>query len=292
MYVVLNFIVGVSTALMIFLNGSLEGYVGNYTSLLYIHISGLLLISLSLFKKEEVKQPAKKRPWFLLAGSFGIIVVSLNNIIFSRGGVLLTLGGTLTGQVLAATVMELYKVIKKGEKLHSGRIVSLILVIPGAIIIGSRSGLNPLWIILSWLPGILIMIQAYFNSQNIISYGFKITTIVHYLSAFILLLIGIIFIPQAGNFMDVFRGEVPIYFAAGGGFVSVFIVMMGSFLLLKIKPITYVLLMYSGQLCGALFLDYLMDLSLSMEKIVALILIVSGLLAGEFPFKQRSETKK
>lgn len=291
MFYILNFIVGISTALMIFLNGSLEGYVGNYTSLIYIHISGLIMISLSMFKRERVIETDKKKPWFLLAGTFGIAVVTLNNIVFSRGGVLLTLGGTLTGQVFAAMVMELFRVIRRGEKLHSGRVVSLLLVIPGAIIIGSRSGLDPLWIVLSWIPGILIMVQAYMNSQNILNYGFKITTTVHYLSAFSLLLLGMLFIPQSGTLMNLFKGEVPIYFAVGGGFISVFIVAIGSFLLLKINPVTYVLLMYSGQLCGALILDYFMKVEMSIEKVIALILIVTGLLAGEFPFKQRGEQK-
>lgn len=287
MNIILALITGLCISLMIFFNGSLEGYIGNYPSLLFIHMSGFILISLSFLKKSEIKVREKKSKWNLLAGVMGIVIVTLNNKIYGMGGVLLTLGGTLAGQVIMAAIMETVRHKKKGEKLPIGKILSLCLVLPGAIIIGLRSKLPLYWILISWVPGILVMIQAYMNSQNVLSIGFKKTLIVHYGSALVVLSLMLMFIPLGDSISKVFSGNVPLQYVIGGGAIAVFVISIGSYLLLRLKPITYVLLLYSGQLSGALFLDYSLGLPFSIEKFIAMILIICGLLVGEFKIKKR-----
>ena len=281
MNIILILLVGVCSSIMIYLNGSLEGYIGNFPALLFIHISGLSLIVLSFAKKTVENVQQKKSKWFLLAGVLGIGVVSLNNTIYKMGGVLLTLGGTLAGQVLMASIMEILKNKKNGEKLTIGKIISLFLVIPGATLIGLRSQLPFYWIFISWIPGILIMLQSYMNSQNILSVGFKKTLFVHYASALLILLVMVIFIPVKEQVHLVLSGNVPIHFVVGGGSIALFVVSIGSYLLLNLKPITYVLLMYTGQMSTTIVLDYTQGLPFSIEKLLAMFLIITGLILGE-----------
>lgn len=287
MNIILSLLTGICISTMIYFNGSLESYVGNFPSLIFIHISGFLLVSFMFLFKKEPKLREKKSRWYLFAGVMGILVVTLNNKIYSMGGVLLTLSGTLTGQVLMAVLLEISKNRKSNSNIPIGKIVSLFLIIPGAIIIGSRSGLPFYWIILSWVPGILVMLQSFMNSQNILSIGFRKTLIIHYGSTLVALFFMILFMPNITNSVNmVLTGKVPVQFVIGGGSIAIFVVSIGSYLLLKLKPITYVLLLYSGQLSGAIFIDITQGLPLSIEKLFAMILIIVGLFFSEFNFRK------
>ncbi|QEN05913.1 hypothetical protein EW093_14830 [Thiospirochaeta perfilievii] len=288
MNIILTLITGICISLMIFFNGSLDGYIGNFPSLLFIHSTGFILISLSFLKKQRPRKREKKSKWFLLAGVMGIVVVTLNNTVYNMGGVLLTLGGTLAGQVIMASIMELVKHNKNGERVPIGKIISLLLVIPGATIIGLRSNIEFYWIFISWIPGMLVMLQSYMNSQNILSIGFKKTLIIHYGSTLAVLLIMMIFIPLGDSVSKVLSGQVPLQFVIGGGSIAIFIVSVGSYLLLKLKPITYVLLLYTGQLSSAILLDYTTGLPFSKEKFIAMILIICGLFLGEIKLNKKA----
>lgn len=287
MNIILALITGICISAMIYFNGSLESYVGNYPSLIFIHLTGFILVSTMFLKKPKVKERERRSRWYLLAGIMGLLVVTINNKIFGLGGVLLTLSGTLTGQVIMALIMEIKRDRKLNVSLPPGKIISLFLVIPGGVLIGLRSGLPFYWIVISWLPGMLVMIQSFMNSQNILSLGFKKTLIMHYGSSLVVLLIMLPFMPSITEaFLNTFSGNVPLQFVLGGGSIAIIIVSVGSYLLLKLKPITYVLLLYSGQLSGAIFIDYTQGLPLSIEKLAAMILIIAGLIIGETKFKK------
>ncbi len=286
MNIILALITGLCISVMIFFNGSLESYIGNIPSLLCIHITALVL-SLAMFikKRSNIVREHKSR-LFLLAGVIGIIVVTISNQVFNKGGVLLTLSGTLSGQVVMAFIIELIKFKKLNKKLPIGKLLSLILVLPGSIILGLQSNLSFGWIMLSWVPGILILIQAYMNSQNILSVGFRVTLLFHFGTALLALIPLVLIFPLGDSISQVLSGSVPIVFIVGGGTVALFVISIGSFLLLKLNPITYVLLLYTGQLTGALIIDFLQARPLSMETIIAMGLIITGLFSGEIKFRK------
>lgn len=281
MYTILTLITGLCISIMIFFNGSLEGVIGNYPALISIHITGFTLSSLMFMKRSSKESREKRSPWYLSAGLLGIIVVTITNQVFKRGGVLVTLSGTLTGQVLLATVMELISHIKKRENLPTRKTLSIALVLPGAILLGLRSDLSPLWIVISWIPGILILTQSFMNSQNIVSIGFRKTLLFHFGTVVLILIPGLFIFSVDIPYKEILSGDVPILFLTGGGTVALFVISIGSYLLLKIKPITYVLLIYSGQIAGAIIIDIIIGNNLSLEKIAAMGLIVVGLFIGE-----------
>lgn len=287
MNIILTLITGLCISAMIFFNGSLEGIIGNIPAIIFIHVVGLILTSPLFIKKTEKKSMEKKSRWYLLAGVLGIAVVTISNKVFWKGGVLLTLSGTLAGQVIMAAVMEWVKHKKEKKSMPIGKILSLALVLPGSIIIGLRSGLTFDWILLSWIPGAIILMQSFMNSQNILSIGFRKTLVFHFGTALAVLLPMMLFIPMEDAFSKVFSGQVPILFLIGGGSLSLFVITIGSYLLLKIKPITYVLLMYCGQLTGAMMIDSLSGYGFSIEKAAAMGLVIAGLFLGELKKKKR-----
>lgn len=280
--IILAIITGLCISGMIFFNGSLSESIGNLPSLLFIHLTGFILTALLFIRKQPNKKREKKSNLYLLAGILGIVVVTISNLIFSKGGVLLTLSGTLAGQVLAAFVMESIRHKNDDTKIGVSKIISTVLVVLGASILGLKSHISVIWILLSWIPGILILIQSYMNSQNILSIGFRKTLIFHFGTVFIVLIPLVLLNPIGSSMIKVFSGEVPIPFLIGGGSLALFVVSIGSYLLLKLKPIIYVLLLYSGQLIGALVIDYIVGIPLSLDKLMSMGIIVIGLIVGEY----------
>lgn len=274
---------------MIFFNGSLESQTGNIPALFFIHLTAFTLSGLLFLKKNVKVQREKKSRLYLLAGLLGIIVVSITNKVFMKGGVLLALSGTFAGQVFLATIMEWFKYRQEEKKMPWTKFFSLFCIIPGSLWLGYRSQLPLQWILLSWVPGILILAQSWLNSQNILSVGVRITLLFHFGSV-LLLLAPLFLISYRSEIMPlVLTGEVPLQNLTGGGFMSIFVISLGSYLLLKIKPVTYVLLLYSGQLAAALILDSFQGYDLSLEKVVGVILIIAGLFIGEVKKGNSSE---
>ncbi|MGL1893149.1 MAG: DMT family transporter [Spirochaetaceae bacterium] len=282
MNIILALITGLCISVMIYFNGSLESYIGNIPSLLLIHLTALFLSSVMFLKKSKPKVRIKKSRLYLLAGIIGILVVTISNQVFRKGGVLLTLSGTLSGQVIMAFILEVVKSKKTDKKISIGKVISLLLVLPGSIILGSQNSMSLGWILLSWVPGFLILIQAYMNSQNILSVGFRVTLIFHFATALVGILLLLTIFPLGDTVSQLLSGQVPPIFIFGGGFVSIFVISIGSYLLLKLTPLTYVLLLYTGQLTGALIIDLFQGRPLSVEIVFAMCLIVIGLFSGEF----------
>lgn len=254
---------------MIYFNGSLESIVGSELSLFFIHITACVLTILSFLKKPERKRSVNRNKLFLLAGLLGILIVVVTNRVFLKGGVLLALSGTFTGQIIAATCLEI--VNRKG--LTKVQLFSMLLIISASFLLGYINSLHVIWVLISWLPGILLFIQTYMNSQNILSVGTRVTLIFHFGTVLLVLVPFLMF----NNTLSVvewrYLQEIPTLFLIGGGALAIFVISISSSLLLKLPALTFVLLLYTGQLTGAVFIDYIMNIPFSMGKLVVLIII-------------------
>lgn len=278
MNTVLVIFTGLAISLMVFFNGSLGTHTDNLSSLVIIHFTGLTLSAIlyPLLQRGKVKLKDHNKI-YLLAGLLGIVVVSILNITFSRGGVIVTLLGTMVGQTIAALVLE---IIKK-NKITFQKILSVTLIIIPAIMIGLSKGVFIGWIILSWLPGVCIFVQSYMNALNIKNIGVNKTLIFHFGTVLLALIPFILF--TGGSFTPILQAisNVQKQFVFGGGSVAVIAISLNSYLLLKVKPVKLVLLMYIGQLGGALILDSIQGIEINSAYIIGIIAVVTGLIIGE-----------
>jgi len=81
MYKNLALINGVILAIMIFLNGMLANITGPYMSTLIFHIIGfILIIIISIIKKNRLSNLRKLPLMFFLPGILSVITILLNNI--------------------------------------------------------------------------------------------------------------------------------------------------------------------------------------------------------------------
>ena len=102
----------------------LANNIGNYPSVIIIHIIGLIGISFILIINKVKLNLGKDIPIYLYsAGAIGVFTVSFNNLSFNHLGVSLTLALGLLGQSVASVVIDHFgllgmKVIKfKKEKM-------------------------------------------------------------------------------------------------------------------------------------------------------------------------------
>ncbi len=136
MYKNLALINGVILAIMIFLNGILANITGPYMSTLIFHIIGfILIIIISIIKKNRLSNLRKLPLMFFLPGILSVITILLNNISIPKIGLTLTIGITLFGQLVMSSLVEHFGLFGmpvnkfKKEKILGFSIISLGIIV-------------------------------------------------------------------------------------------------------------------------------------------------------------------
>ncbi|HCQ88879.1 MAG TPA: EamA-like transporter family protein [Clostridium sp.] len=136
MYKNLALINGVILAIMIFLNGMLLNITGPYISTLIFHIIGfILIIIISIIKKNRLSNLRKLPLMFFLPGILSVVTILLNNISIPKIGLTLTIGITLFGQLVMSSLVEHFGLFGmpvnkfKKEKILGFSIISLGIIV-------------------------------------------------------------------------------------------------------------------------------------------------------------------
>ncbi len=284
MFLALSIFTGFLVALMIQFNGLLQDAVGGINSLLFIHLAGLAgtCLLFPFIRKKLKGDPAEKTPlYYLTAGMIGSAIVFLASVSYLKGGILLSLSGSLAGQTLAASIIESFYPPERERSSLFQRIISPALLIPGSILIGIKAGAATFWIMLAWMPGILLMFQQSMNAGNTRRWGTPKTVVFNYVSALILIIP--LFLLQQPAARQVFSGgfQLPLYVVIGGGLIGVFTTGIIAILLLKAPALMVILGIYVGELAGGIILDLWGGNPIAVEKLIGIALIVFGLGAGK-----------
>lgn len=136
MYKFYAIIIGALISIMVSFNGILDGYLGNYLSVLVIHIVGLLSVSIILLWRREKPILGKGVPYYLYSGgAIGILLVLVNNICFSNLGASLTLSLGVFGQLLLSSIIDHYGLLgMEVYKFQKKKIVGFAIILTGIII--------------------------------------------------------------------------------------------------------------------------------------------------------------
>ncbi|MFU7514448.1 DMT family transporter [Clostridium sp. HCS.1] len=136
MYNFLSFFTGILITIMISLNGVLSKHLGNYSSILVIHILGFLILTLILTLKKYKISFSKDIPLILYsAGIIGVFTVLFNNISFSALGAALTISLGLLGQTISSIIIDSFGLIKMQKiSFKKEKILGLLLIILGIVV--------------------------------------------------------------------------------------------------------------------------------------------------------------
>lgn len=136
MYKLLSGLIGILITVMLAFNGVLAKNTGNYSSIVIIHLVGLICISFILLIRKIKLRFQNDIPIFLYsAGAIGVFTVLLNNLSFNSIGASLTLALGLLGQSLTSIVIDHYGLLGakvcafKKQKLFGLIIIALGIVI-------------------------------------------------------------------------------------------------------------------------------------------------------------------
>jgi transporter family-2 protein len=106
-YNLLSVFIGALIAVMVTFNGVLSAGVGNYTSIVIIHNTGLICITIIVFINKSKIKINKKFPLYLYsAGAIGILTVLFNNLSFQALGVSIPIALGLFGQSVSSIIID------------------------------------------------------------------------------------------------------------------------------------------------------------------------------------------
>lgn len=311
MYVVLAIVTGGLVSVMIQANGELQSLAGALPALLAIHLSGLVTTGAyvgttaagsvvahrlrasfrplaALTRRGASPSPAAARRssrnsplWFLTAGILGIVAVFINNEVYRHGGVVLTLMGTLAGQTMAAQFLEKTRWFDRRLSPPLQRLLALLFILPGTVLIGLWSRAGIAWVLISWIPGGVLMIQQMMNARNTIRFGSKTMLLFNYASALTALGLLVATSPSLVSGAVAAVSAAPIPVICGGGFLGVMVVGFSSFLFARAPALQVVLGMYAGQIAVGIVLDTLSARPLTLVNVAGVTMVVIGLLIGE-----------
>ncbi|MBU5316994.1 DMT family transporter [Clostridium bornimense] len=136
MYNLLSIFIGALIGLMVYFNGILSIYLGNYTSSVIVHLVGLIGIILVLIcTKSKLKFDRSISLFLYSAGVIGVFTVLFTNIGFMSVGASLTIALSLLGQTISAIIIDHYGLLGVNViKFNKKKLIGLSIITIGIII--------------------------------------------------------------------------------------------------------------------------------------------------------------
>ena len=133
MYNFLSLLIGILISVMILFNGKLSEGAGNYSSLVIIHIIGLLAITAVMFFKKIKISFRNNLPWYLYsAGAISTFTVLVNNITYVKIGVALPLALGLLGQSVTSIIFDEFGLMGMPKvKFKKKKLIGFVIIIAG-----------------------------------------------------------------------------------------------------------------------------------------------------------------
>lgn len=136
MYKIYSAFIGILITIMMVFNGKLSELLGNYSSVVIIHVTGLIgMIAWLLIKGVMIKFDKNIPLYIYSAGIIGVFTVLFTNISFNFLGASLTLALSLLGQSIASILIDHYGFFgAKVNKFKNEKLIGLIAISLGIVI--------------------------------------------------------------------------------------------------------------------------------------------------------------
>lgn len=133
MYNFLSLLIGILVAIMIAFNGQLSHGIGNYSSLIVIHMVGFIVIwVIMLYKKIKLSFKNNLPLYLYIAGAISVFTVMFNNLSFAALGVSLPVALGLLGQLLTSLVFDHYGLLGMPKvSFNKKKFLGLLIIIIG-----------------------------------------------------------------------------------------------------------------------------------------------------------------
>jgi Uncharacterized protein conserved in bacteria len=260
------------------LNSVLAARVGNYLSLILIHLSGFIPLCVIVLLRKE-KGSGEKLPFYCYLGGFvGVGTVVACNLAYGNLGASLAVALALLGQTIGSIAVDATGFLGRRKYPLSARsLPGIALAILGVIVIaGSWEGRLG-YMALAFASGFLPAMSFTMNSQVGLSRGVFRATWCNYAVGLLttLALIAILRPPLASEASGL-AGTGLIYII-GGGLLGVVFVAATSFIFPKIPALWTTLLLFTGQALTGVVVDAIAQGSFSVRKLVGTLIVLAGM---------------
>lgn len=293
MYYFISILTGLLIASTIAMNGELTVNYGLYSASVFIHISGLVLISVMLIiKKLNPFLRNKTTLPLYLGGVVGVLTVIFTNLSFGKISVSAILALGLLGQCIASLVIDQFGIL--GMPKHPFRISKLIgiaFVLAGIVFMILPLGSSAvLAVLLSFMTGFTIVLSRTINAGLAQKIGAMQSTFFNYFTG---LLASILLLFSIGTNEPLFTGvlissDIWIYL---GGFVGVVIITLLNYTVSKITSLYMTLLIFIGQVFSGVAIDFLLSSTFSIKNLFGGLMVVLGLTINVLIDKKRTKNK-
>jgi len=275
MYYFLSLLCGILLAAMIPLNGGLADIFGLHSASVFIHITGLIVITAIILIKRE-KPFANRQAFYLyLGGAIGVLTVICNNLAFGRISVSAILALLLVGQGITGLAFDQFGWLGMPKHpFRKSRIFGLLLIVGGIIIMVDR--FDFVAVSLSFVAGVITVISRTLNAKLADNTSIRVSTFFNYAVG---LTIASAVCLALGRNEPVFSelAVSPDFYLYVGGTLGVCMILISNMIVTKVPAFYLSLLLFIGQVFTGIIIDVIIMQSFSIPILVGGVLVTAGL---------------
>jgi bacterial/archaeal transporter family-2 protein len=299
LYPLLAVFVGALTAIQSRLNGQLSKNIHNGVAAANISfLIGLFILSLLCIamKNERVGvrniwkafRDGRLRPWEMLGGLGGGFFVSSQGITVPKLGVAIFTIATTGGQTVASLVVDKLGISPAGKKKITvprifAAIVTLFAVTVAVYPDISKATISIFAIILTLVVGVVIAFQQALNGRvNVVSTRPLATAFLNFFMGLLVLIVALMINLANGGTIGKLPTNIWLY---AGGPIGVIFISISALTVKQMGILNFVLASVSGQLAGALLLDWLAPAahtSISSYLVTGVAMTIGAILLGRY----------
>jgi len=299
LYPLLAVFVGALTAIQSRLNGQLSKTIHNGVAAANISFAiGLFILTLLCvgIKNERIGvrniwkafRDGRLRPWEMLGGLGGGFFVSTQGITVPKLGVAIFTIATTGGQTVASLLVDKLGISPAGKKKITVPRIFAAIVTLFAVTIAvypdlSKATISVFAIILTLVVGVVIAFQQALNGRvNVVSTRPLATAFLNFLMGLLVLIVALMINLANGGAIGKLPTNIWLY---AGGPIGVIFISVSAFTVKQMGILNFVLASVSGQLVGALLLDWLApaaQTSISSYLVTGVAMTIGAILLGRY----------
>lgn len=278
MYALVAFLVGCVVTLMNGINSLLALRVGNVVSLVAIHLSGLVGVSLLLLLRAEGSRGGGLPFYYYGAGVVGVATVLGSNLCYGELGASLSVALALFGQMTGALVVDGLGLFGMPRRRHGTlQYIGLAIALAAVLVMTDIGSFGSPLMVLAFGTGLTTLAGFGLNARLAGSIGSLKATRVNYVAGLLTSLVVVALVrPPLRELPGVAAGLSPLLIV-GGGLMGVGVVAGMSRIFPRIPASTSTLLLFSGQVMAGLALDAVLGRYLPPRRIAGAALLILAL---------------
>ena len=269
---------GTGISLMTAINGLLGQELGSFLSAIFIHLAGLITITIiTIITKTNFVSKEKISLFYYSGGIVGIFTLIFTVYAFNYLSVTALLALGLLGQTLASLVCNKLKLFCHENDNGIMTTIGLFLIFLGISFMLYKENVNILAVILALLSGVTIVINRIINA-TLSKYSSNITgTLWNYLTGFVFSIPVVLIIGRKDLSLLPNLTNIPLWMFSGG-IIGVIVIFISIYATPKINGVILSVLIFIGQVFTSIILDYFLTGSIQIKLIYGSLIVMGGLI--------------